>query len=93
VRGFINSYARFIGLNPKDILTQYGGFLENKVQDRPARDAGHSGYAFEKREGDQSRTILWAVLGPMPGSRSSCSASCVMRRGSLAMDSAALSAV
>jgi RND family efflux transporter MFP subunit len=32
-------------------------------EDRPSRESGHSGYAFEKREGEQSRTILWFVMG------------------------------
>jgi len=63
IRGFVSSYARFIGIDSKDILTHFGEFLEMRSADRPKRDAGHSGYAFEKREGDQSRTILWIVMG------------------------------
>jgi cytoskeleton protein RodZ len=64
VRGFVISYARFIGLDYKEVLTHYSGFLEEKVHDRPTRDAGHSGYAFEKREGgDQSRTYLGLAMG------------------------------
>lgn len=63
VRGFVISYARFIGLDYKEVLTHYSGFLEEKVHDRPARDAGHSGYAFEKREGEQSRTYLGLAMG------------------------------
>ncbi len=62
VRGFVNSYARFIGIEPKEILTQYGTFLDSKAMDRPNRESGHSGYAFEKREGDQSRTYLWVSM-------------------------------
>lgn len=63
VRGFVNSYSRFVGLDAKEILTRFGDFIEAKAHDRPNRDAGHSGYAFEKREGDQSRTVLWMVIG------------------------------
>lgn len=65
VRGFVSSYARFIGIDPKETLTRYGQFLEEKVeQERPNREAGHSGYAFEKRDGEQrSRTVLAMVLG------------------------------
>lgn len=64
VRGFVISYARFIGLDPKEVLTRFNEFLEVKSHDRPTHDAGHSGYAFEKREGDDnSRKILWVVLG------------------------------
>lgn len=63
IRGFVSSYARFIGIDSKEILTQFGDFLEMRSVERPTRDAGHSGYAFEKREGEQSRTILWIVMG------------------------------
>ena len=56
VRGFVNSYCRFIGIDPKEVLIRYGGFLEERSHERPTRDEGHSGYAFEKREGEQSRT-------------------------------------
>jgi cytoskeletal protein RodZ len=63
IRGFVSSYARFIGVDSKEILTHFGDFLEMRSHERPTRDAGHSGYAFEKREGEQSRTILWIVMG------------------------------
>lgn len=65
VRGFVISYSRFIGIDYKEVLTRFNAFLEEKVEkERPNRDAGHSGYAFEKRDGEQeSRTILAAALG------------------------------
>lgn len=63
MRGFVTSYARFIGMDPKEILTNFGNFIDAKAHDRPNRDAGHSGYAFERREGEQSRTVLWVVMG------------------------------
>jgi cytoskeletal protein RodZ len=63
VRGFVTSYCRFVGLDYKDILTRFSSFVEEKAQDRPRKDAGHSGYAFERREGEQSRVILAAVMG------------------------------
>lgn len=62
VRGFVTSYARFIGLDPSEVLTRFGNYIDDKAHDRPNRDAGHSGYAFEKREGEQSRTILSLVM-------------------------------
>lgn len=62
IRGFVTSYARFIGLDPKEILTQYGHFIDDRSHDRPSREGGHSGYAFEKREGEQSRTVLWIIM-------------------------------
>src|SRR5689334_2016055 len=61
IRGFVNSYCRFIGLDSKETLTRFGKFIDSKAADRPNREGGHSGYAFEKREGEQSRTVLWVV--------------------------------
>lgn len=63
VRGFVTSYARFINLDPQEILTRFDDFIDQKAKERPARDGGHSGYAFEKKEGEQSRTVLWIVMG------------------------------
>lgn len=63
IRGFVNSYCRFIGVDPKEVLIRFGDFLEVKSHDRPTRDQGHSGYAFEKREGEQSRTFLGIAMG------------------------------
>ncbi len=63
IRGFVTSYARFIGLDPKEILTRFGRFIDEKALDRPSKEGGHSGYVFEKREGDQSRRTLWTVMG------------------------------
>jgi cytoskeletal protein RodZ len=65
IRGFVTSYARFIGLDAKEILTQYDSFIDTKVLERPSRDSGHSGYAFEKKEGDQSQTLLWILIGTL----------------------------
>lgn len=63
IRGFVTSYARFVGLDPNEILTRFNRFIDEKALDRPTKDAGHSGYVFEKREGDQSRRTLSYVLG------------------------------
>lgn len=63
VRGFVISYVRFLGLESKEVLTRFGDYLDSKTVERPTREVGHTGYAFEKREGgDQSRAILWAVM-------------------------------
>lgn len=62
VRGFVNSYCRFIGVDSREVLTQFGGFIEKRSHERPNREAGHSGYAFDKKEGEQSRTILGVVM-------------------------------
>lgn len=63
VRGFVTSYARFLGLDSQEILTRFGDFIEQRSNDRPNKESGHSGYVFEKREGEQSRTFLWAIMG------------------------------
>lgn len=65
VRGFVISYSRFIGIDYKEVLTRFNDYLEEKVEkERPNREAGHSGYVFERRDGEQqSRTILAMVLG------------------------------
>lgn len=64
VRGFVTSYSRFIGLDHKEVLTHFGTFIDGKVHERPNRESGHSGYAFEKREGgEQSRMVLGIVMG------------------------------
>lgn len=58
IRGFVTSYCRFIGLDPKEVLARFDAHITQKVTERPNREGGHSGYAFEKREGEQSRTVL-----------------------------------
>ncbi len=64
IRGFVNSYCRFIGLDSKEVLTRFESFIDRKSAERPSREAGLSGYAFEKREGnEQNRTLLWVVMG------------------------------
>jgi cytoskeleton protein RodZ len=64
IRGFVTSYSRFVGLDHKEVLTHFNSFIDSKVGERPNRESGHSGYAFEKREGnEQSRMILGIVMG------------------------------
>lgn len=63
IRGFVTSYARFIGLEADEVLNKFNGFIDKKAMDRPTRESGHSGYVFEKREGEQSRAILWIIMG------------------------------
>lgn len=63
IRGFVISYCRFVGLDHKEILTHQNSYIDQRALERPNREGGHSGYAFEKREGEQNRTVLWAVMG------------------------------
>jgi cytoskeletal protein RodZ len=63
IRGFVTSYCRFIGLDPKEILARFEEYIHSKANERPNRDSGHSGYAFEKKDGEQqSRTILTLTM-------------------------------
>jgi cytoskeletal protein RodZ len=60
----VTSYSRFVGLDHKEVLTHFNSFIDSKACERPNREGGHSGYAFEKREGnEQSRMILGIVMG------------------------------
>ncbi len=65
VRGFVRNYGKFLGLDGEKLLAEYGPFLEERANARPKRDAGHSGYAFERPDGEQSRKILWGVMAGM----------------------------
>jgi cytoskeletal protein RodZ len=63
IRGFVTSYCRFIGLDPKETLARFDDFIVLKGTERPNREQGHSGYAFEKKDGEQqSRTILLIAM-------------------------------
>lgn len=63
VRGFVQAYVRFLGLPVTEVLDRFDSFLDVKTQERPSRDQGHRGYAFEKKDQDRSKTILSVVLG------------------------------
>ncbi len=60
-RGFIVNYTKALKLNPNEILETYQAFLESKFAERPDRDHGHQGYAFEGKEIEQNRR--WTMVG------------------------------
>lgn len=60
-RGFIVNYAKALKLDPDLVLKDHQEFLEQKFSERPARDQGHQGYAFEGKELEQNRR--WMVIG------------------------------
>lgn len=62
VRGFVTSYARFVGIDPQEILMKYRGYLDDRSEDRPIRDIGHKGYAFEKKDGESTKKALWVIM-------------------------------
>jgi len=62
VRGFVISYSKFIGLDPKEVLTQYGDFLDENTRGEGPSDAFSGGYAFDKRDRDRSRLYLWLIM-------------------------------
>lgn len=65
VKGFVRNYARFLGLESERLLADYHDFLVQNSQQRPNREGGMSGYAFERPEGEQARRTLWLVMGGM----------------------------
>lgn len=65
VRGFVRNYAKFLGIDGEKLLVEYASFLDEHSRERPKRDVGHSGYAFERPEGEQSKKILWGVMASM----------------------------
>ena len=52
-----------IGLDPKEVLKRFAYYIDERQKDRPNREGGHSGYAFERREGEQTKTLLWIMMG------------------------------
>jgi cytoskeletal protein RodZ len=60
-RGFIVNYAKALKLEPNQILSTFHDFLEEKFSERPDRDLGHQGYAFEGKELEQNRR--WMMFG------------------------------
>lgn len=59
-RGFIISYCKALQINPEEILRDYHDFLESKYAERPEKDHGHHGYAFEGKEMEQNKR--WMVI-------------------------------
>src|SRR3954454_16373576 len=50
IRGFVTSYCRFVGLDPKEVLARFEDYISQKTNERPNRESGHSGYVFEKKD-------------------------------------------
>ncbi len=52
-RGFIITYCKALQLDSDEILKSYHDFLDSKFAERPEKDRGHQGYAFETSENEQ----------------------------------------
>ncbi len=65
IRGFVTSYCRFIGVDAKETLARFNSYISQKVSERPDREAGHSGYAFDRKDGEQQgrTTLMIAIFG------------------------------
>ena len=59
-RGFIISYCKSLHIDPDQILKDYHDFLESKFAERPEKDHGHHGYAFEGKETEQNKR--WMII-------------------------------
>ncbi len=66
IRGFVVSYAKFIGLDSNDVLTRFGPMIDQKASEVGAKhsEPGES-FAFDRRDGERSKTILWIVMGSL----------------------------
>ena len=60
-RGFIISYCKALQINADKILRDYHDFLESKYSERPEKDHGHHGYAFEGKESEQNKRWLITI--------------------------------
>jgi cytoskeletal protein RodZ len=61
-RGFIVNYAKALKLDSDALLKSHHDFLEQKFSERPDRDQGHQGYAFEGKELEQNKRWTWIGL-------------------------------
>ena len=59
-RGFIITYCKALQLDPNKIIRDYHDFLESKFAERPEKDHGHQGYAFEGKETEQNKR--WMII-------------------------------
>ena len=61
IRGFVTSYCSFIGVDPSEVRTKYDDYITLRSKERPNREGGHSGYAFEKKDGQRQSRILLSI--------------------------------
>ena len=62
-RGFIIAYCKALQIDFEQILRDYHDFLESKFSERPEKDHGHQGYAFEGKEQEQTRRWQFIIAG------------------------------
>ncbi len=64
IRGFVTSYSRFIGLDSRQTLARFERFIDERAHDRPNREGGATGYAFEPKDSEKrTRLFLASTLG------------------------------
>lgn len=64
VRGFISSYAKFLGIEPREVVSRFDQFLDSKTQDK-ATKANELPHIFVDKDSqrDSSKTWLTLVMG------------------------------
>lgn len=62
LKGFIASYCKILNLSSESLLTEYQEYLQVRSQERPNKDSGHKGYAFEDPHREKNRWVLWGTL-------------------------------
>lgn len=62
VRGFLVSYCRFVGLDADEFFLKHEDYLNAKYAELPSRTRSFSGYAFERKATERSRTLLVSFM-------------------------------
>lgn len=62
LKGFIASYCKILNLSADQLLVEYQEYLQVRSQERPNKDTGHKGYAFEDPSKEKNRWVLWGTL-------------------------------
>ncbi len=64
VRGFITSYARFLGIEAQEVLSRYDSFLDQKAERKQSKRPNKAPHIFVESyvQKDKSKTILASIL-------------------------------
>lgn len=63
IRGFVGSYARFVGLDSKEVLVQFDHYIQQRCEEREQGKTKAEAEVFDRQDSERSRTTLWAIMG------------------------------